>query len=204
MWIFQSFNERLLYITPPGDCRCVLYLFLKFWLKNLSKWLSSIWETVAANLVFKSFCCRSCYQHIVIWKCQNSFKVIASLFEKDLSPQCTNTPPLLAYSKNYIKTAREFRLFFRVTMVKFSLTFIYDFNRICLKWNIYFFLFLLGPIAVSLGKTTNKSGKPQTFQQIREHSSKFTNKLRNFKQCEGSLVIFSRLAPRHFSLDSNL
>ena len=59
------FFEKI-YRKHPGDCFCVLYLFLKFWLKKLSEWLSSISETAARNLVSNSFASRNGYQHIVI------------------------------------------------------------------------------------------------------------------------------------------
>ena len=54
-----------------------------------SEWFPSISETVAANLVSKSFGCRNRYQHIVIEKFQNYFNAIASLelLKRDLSPQ---------------------------------------------------------------------------------------------------------------------
>ena len=71
LWILRNFQvfflpKSLQIRSPPADCLCVLHLFLKFWLKRLFKWLSSISETVTTNLVPKLSGCRNRYQHIVI------------------------------------------------------------------------------------------------------------------------------------------
>ena len=68
MFLFKSYKvfKNIYFTEHLWVTAAVLNIFLKFWLKRLSEWFSSISETVAANLISKSFGCRNHYQHIVV------------------------------------------------------------------------------------------------------------------------------------------
>ena len=99
-----------IYRSLPAHYLCVLHLFLKFWLKKLFEWFSSIFETVAAKLPPN----RSV---VAIAICYIKMPKLIKFHWQPGAPRkrsvtSVNDPLrlLLPYSENSVKTTRVSRL----------------------------------------------------------------------------------------------